>query len=94
MFNIEQNEKGDILLSGRFDATQEEKAKEVFGEINETCTVDFTDLSYISSAGLGILLGTQKRLIDSGKGLILKNLNNHIMVVFKYAGFDQFFKIE
>jgi anti-anti-sigma factor len=94
MFDMKFGEKSEILLSGRFDASQVDKARTVFDTINESKIVDFTDLDYISSAGLGVLLMTQKRLKDKGDELVLQNLNKHIREVFKYAGFDMIFKIE
>ncbi|HZY09522.1 MAG TPA: STAS domain-containing protein [Bacteroidota bacterium] len=94
MFNVKMVDPGKIVLSGRFDASQVEKAKGIFNKINSTCTVDFNDLEYISSAGLGVLLLTQKRLSESGNGLKLTNINKHIRDVFRYAGFDKIFKIE
>lgn len=94
MFNVKIVDPGQIVLSGRFDASQVEKAKGVFNKINNTCTVDFNDLEYISSAGLGVLLLTQKRLSESGNGLKLTNINKHIRDVFRYAGFDKIFKID
>ena len=94
MLDIKLSEKGEVLLSGRFDASQVDKAKHVFNEINATKTIDFSGLDYISSAGLGVLLMTQKRLKDSGHQLVLKNMNKHIREVFKYAGFDMIFQIE
>jgi anti-sigma B factor antagonist len=94
MFDIKIDEKGQVILSGRFDASQVKKAKAVFKDIHVSKTIDFSALDYISSAGLGILLTTQKRLKDSGHQLILKNMNKHIREVFKYAGFDMVFQIE
>jgi anti-sigma B factor antagonist len=94
MFEIKIGQNGDVLLSGRFDASQVPKAKPVFDDIKESKTIDFIKLDYISSAGLGVLLTTQKRLKDSGYQLVLKNMNKHIREVFKYAGFDTVFKIE
>jgi anti-sigma B factor antagonist len=94
MFDVTINEKGEVLLSGRFDASQAEKAKKVFDRIDESGIVDFKDLEYISSAGLAVLLATQKRLSESGKRLKLVNMNKYIGNVFRYAGFDTIFEIE
>ena len=94
MFDIVIDENNDIILSGRFDAAQEEKAFEVFNRIQKSCAVNFQDLEYISSVGLGVLLGTQKRLQETGHQLKLINLNNHIRDIFTYAGFDLIFTIE
>ena len=69
-------------------------ASEVLDQITETCRVNFKDLDYISSAGLGILLKTQKRLGASGKALILTNMNKLVRDVFRIARFDVVFTIE
>ena len=94
MFDIKESDNGAIHLFGRFDASQTERAREVLDEVAESRVIDFQGLDYISSAGLGVLLGTQKRLNDSGAGLKLINLNQHIREVFRIAGFDQVFEIE
>ncbi len=93
MFEIQVNTEGDILLTGRFDAAQVARAKEVFDHIDSGCTVDFKDLQYISSAGLGELLSVQKRLMNAGSGLRLINMNEHIQDIFRFAGFDKVFEI-
>lgn len=94
MFTIEVNNQDEIILSGRLDASQAEKAQQFFQNINNSCIVDFKDLDYISSAGLGVLLATQKRLNENGQALKLINLNNHIRDIFRYAGFDTIFEID
>jgi anti-anti-sigma factor len=94
MLEIKIGENSEICLTGRFDASQVDKAKSVFSTIDGSKTVDFNELDYISSAGLGVLLMTQKRLKDMGHQLILKNMNKHIREVFKYAGFDMIFQID
>ncbi len=93
MFDIKDN--GDtVLLRGRFDASQTEKAREIFNQISDSAVVDFSQLDYISSAGLGVLLGAQKRLAVSGQRLKLTHLNHHIREIFRIAGFDHIFEIE
>ena len=94
MFEIRFGENNEIVLTGRFDASQTEKARGVFNTVTGQRIVDFRELEYISSAGLGVLLATQKRLKESGDGLTLVNISHHIKDVFHYAGFDQIFKIE
>ncbi len=94
MFDIKQTEDGGIQLSGRFDASREATAKEVLDQVVGSTVLDFSDLKYISSAGLGVLFSLQKRLVDSGHGLKLKNLNPHIREIFTIAGFDKIFEIE
>ena len=93
MFEIKQDSDGIISLQGRFDASQIDAARAFLDGITESGTVDFGELVYISSAGLGLLFATQKRLIDAGEALKLTNLNPHIREIFQIAGFDNFFEI-
>ena len=93
MLEITVGSNNEVLLAGRFDAAQVETAKNFFQNISEGRTVDFARLDYISSAGLGILLATQKRLKDRGQGLKLVNVNSHIRDVLHFSGFDQIFDI-
>jgi anti-sigma B factor antagonist len=94
MFSISLDDSGEILLSGRFDASQVGAASEVFDKLTETTRVNFKDLDYISSAGLGVLLKTQKRLGGAGNGLVLTNMNKLVRDVFRIARFDVIFTIE
>ena len=93
MFEITRDDEGTISLNGRLDASQVDSARAVFDQVTESCRVDFAELSYISSAGLGLLFGTQKRLVDGGGGLTLINLSPHIREIFQIAGFDNIFEI-
>ncbi len=94
MFDLKIAADGQIILSGRLDASQSEKARVEFDKITKSAVVNFKDLEYISSAGLGVLFAAQKRLKDSGQGLKLVNMNQHIRDVFRYARFDLIFEIE
>jgi len=94
MFEIDYAEDGSIRCEGRLDAAQCEKAQSFMDEIEDARTLDFGALEYISSAGLGVLLKTQKRLAASGAGLKIINVNNHIKDVFRYSGFNAIFDIE
>jgi len=95
MFDIKlMTDKNEILLEGRFDASQTDKAKEIFNQVNSTYSVDFAKLDYISSAGLSVLLMTQKRLTEAGNQLKLCNMSKHIKEIFNYAGFDMIFEID
>ncbi len=94
MLDIRTGDNGEIVLSGRFDASQAAKAESFLDGVAEGKVVDLRELEYISSAGLGALLKTQKRLMKSGTGLVLRNPNKHIYDVFHYAGLDRIFDIE
>jgi len=95
MLDITFGDQGEIVLAGRFDASQEEKARAVFDAVAEPKVVDLTRLDYISSLGLGMLVKTQKRLMqETGGGLKLVRVNSHIQDILRYSGLDRIFEIE
>ena len=94
MFEAGVGENGAIWFAGRLDAAQAAKAETFLAGYEAPDVIDFARLEYISSAGLGVLLKTQKRLMGTGGGLTLINVNNHIRDVFRYSGFDRIFRIE
>lgn len=94
MFDIQYGDAGVIVCTGRLDAAQCEQGQAFMDEIVNSSTLDFANLEYISSAGLGILLKTQKRLAVSGAALKIINVNKHIHDVFRYSGFHAIFDIE
>ena len=94
MLKITIDDQGTVRLQGRLDASQSEEAAKMLSKVSKSAIVDFRDLEYITSAGLGVLIAAQKRLKEAGHGLTLTNMNNHIRDVFRYARFDLIFKIE
>jgi anti-sigma B factor antagonist len=94
MFSVSVMEDGEVVLAGRFDASQAEVASAVFDRLATTTRVNFEKLDYISSAGLGVLLKTQKRLKANGHGLVLTKMNKLVRDVFRVARFDIVFPIE
>ena len=94
MFEIGFNDQGDVVISGRLDAAQAPRAQAFLDAVAGGCVVDMGDLEYISSAGLGVLLSTHKRLMAGQAGLQLVNVNPHINDIFRYSGFDKLFMIK
>ena len=95
MFSIGIDEAGMIVAEGRLDAAMAPQAQE-FLDADAAAgagVLDLAKLEYISSAGLGVLLRTHKRLVAAGSGLKLVNVNSHINDVFMYSGFDKLFEI-
>jgi len=86
--------EGKVVVTGRLDAAQAPAAQTFLDATQGTVTLDCGGLEYISSAGLGVLLKTQKRLLASGGKLKLTGVNRHLQDIFRYSGFDQIFEIE
>ena len=87
---INHKEYLEVILTGRLDTTTsvelDSKMKET--EIKENLVVlDFTNLEYISSAGLRVLLSLKKNLETNGKALEIHNINEIVKEVFNVTGF-------
>ena len=94
MLAIDFGGPGVVVVSGRLDAAQSPAAQAFLDQVAGPVTLDCARLDYISSAGLGVLLKTQKRLMASGGKLRLAGVNPHLRDIFLYSGFDRIFEIE
>ena len=94
MLTIDFDPNGGVVIVGRLDAAQAPAAHAFLDRTQGTVTLDCSRLEYISSAGLGVLLKTQKRLMGSAGKLRLSGVNAHLHDIFVYSGFDKIFEIE
>jgi len=79
-----------VTLTGRLDTMtspqlEEEIQKNIDGVTD--LTFDFKDLEYISSAGLRVLLSTQKHMMKQGEMKII-HVSDTIMEIFNVTGFS------
>ena len=85
-----------IELVGRLDTTTapalDKTINEDIADTNEL-VLDLKGLEYISSAGLRVLLGAQKKMQKDGS-LKLINVCDEIMEVFEMTGFADILTIE
>ncbi|MBR4121623.1 MAG: STAS domain-containing protein [Spirochaetales bacterium] len=84
-----------VAIEGRLDTiTAPELEAELKTSLDgvEKLTLDFSALEYISSAGLRVLLSTQKRMNTQGS-MTLKNVNDTIMEIFEVTGFNDILTI-
>ena len=56
--------------------------------------IDCTDLEYIASSGLRILLGILKTATSQGSKVVLRNVNDVVRDVLDLTGFISIFEIE
>ncbi len=94
MLAIEMGAEGRVAMRGRLDASQAAAAQAALDRTSGTVTLDCAALEYLSSAGLGVLLKTHKRLLAAGGRLRLVGVNRHLQDIFNYSGFAQVFEIE
>ena len=93
---IEKKNTETLALIGRLDTVT---APELEAEISailptaESLVLDMEKLEYISSAGLRVILKTQKALTQKA-GLKLIHVSDEVMEVFEITGFSDFLTIE
>jgi len=97
--NIIQNKNGSeltVTLEGRLDTTTapqlEQELKSALPGVS-SLVLDFSALSYLSSAGLRVLLAAQKTMRRQGK-MVIRHVNETIMEVFEVTGFIDILTIE
>ena len=85
-----------ILLGGRLDTTTapqlEKELKSSLGGVT-SLIFDIAELDYISSAGLRVLLTTQKTMSKQGK-MVVRHVNKSIAEVFRITGFSKVLTVE
>ena len=82
-----------VRLSGRLDSSTAKPAEDglaaaIAGIDEPRVVIDLTGLGYISSAGLRVLLLTDKRIKSAGGRLALCGLGASVREVFSISGFD------
>ena len=97
MIEIKRNVENTVVeLVGRLDTTTapslEKMLNEDIGE-SKNLIFDFKGLEYISSAGLRVLLATQKRMQKIGSMKVI-NVCEEVMEVFEITGFADILTIE
>ena len=95
---INTTTQGDELIveiEGRLDTSTAPQLESNLGTLDgvKRLVLDFSKLEYISSAGLRVLLGAQKKMNAKGE-MVIKNVNDTIMEVFDITGFADILTIE
>lgn len=93
---IENGSELQIRLEGRLDTiTAPQLEAELKGSINGVTELvfDLAGLEYISSAGLRVLLSSQKTMNKQGN-MTIRNVVPEIMEIFEVTGFIDIFNIE
>ena len=85
-----------VILKGRLDTTTapelEKELEDSLDDVTELI-MDFETLEYISSAGLRVLLSTQKIMSERGE-MKLIHVSDTIMEIFEVTGFADILTIE
>lgn len=97
--NFTMNKNGNeltVTIEGRLDTLTaphlEQQLDPALADVNKLI-FDLTELEYISSAGLRVLLASRQKM-EGKDGMTVKNVNDDIMEVFEITGFADILDIE
>jgi anti-sigma B factor antagonist len=87
-----------VSLSGRFLAGSDgpylrQKVKDLIDAGTSKLIIDFADVPYIDSTGLGFLAGARVTSQNAGTRMVLANLNAHVRKILDEVKFSQLFVI-
>lgn len=99
-FEVAKKEDGNIVIlniKGYLDAHTapmlESELQQLVDEEKYNILVNFKDLIYISSAGLGVFMGFIENIRDNKGDIKLSNMNSKIYRVFDLLGFPTLYDI-
>ena len=97
---VELNEEQSRLfmkIEGRLDTKTAPELEEKINKMIEQVSsifMDFTELEYISSAGLRVLLRTHKAMKAKKGSLVIRGANEEVREVFTITGFSDILRLE
>jgi len=83
---------GALCLSGRITAENAPLLLRELDKVGKTLVVDLSAVSFMGSAGLAVLLATQKRLSKKGQQIFLCDVPEPVKNLFHLAGLENLFK--
>jgi anti-sigma B factor antagonist len=88
----ETNGQATIFFSGELDMAVGDQVGQLlhtYGERNQAVRVDFQDVSFVDSSGIGSLFFTTKELLSLGKQVEIVNVREEILDILHVLGFTQ-----
>lgn len=95
----QRNEDGVTILAieGRLDPEEtqqlEKKVLEVVDSDDKRLLFDFSELEYINSSGLRVLVMAYQRMKQHKGHVAICNIRDYILEVFEISGYDKIFSI-
>ena len=94
MFEVHVQDDGRFAFKGRLDSSKAEIAAAALARVSGSTVIDCSGLDYISSAGLGVLILTYRRLSATGHGLRLTGLQPRVRSIFRMANLEELLGVE
>ena len=102
-FGVDINADGDdvvVAVRGELDVLTApflwEQMEPSLADLTGKLILDFTDLNFIDSMGLGVIVRAQSRLRGESpeRQIVVRNLNAHARKVFEITGLDRVLDIQ
>lgn len=86
-------------LSGEIDHHTAKEMRETIdyaleSSLPETLALDFKDVTFMDSSGIGLVMGRYKLMQSIGGTISVRNVSDHIRRVMRLAGLDKLAVIE
>lgn len=86
------------MLSGQFTLTDSDAFKEIMEQVGQhkprAIIIDFSDVDFIDSAGLGMLLLMRDTCQGKNISISLKSTQGQVKKIFGISRFDQLFTVQ
>ena len=94
---VNEGSKTTVFLSGSIDIPGAESLKKALNQISEETPeevcINFEEVNFIGSSGIGKLLMFYKKVTSKGGRVTIMNLNKEITALFKAIKLDKLFNI-
>lgn len=94
-FNVDISDRNQIAVSGRIDSSNAQAFEgclsAYLSQRFDTLTIDAEKLTYISSAGLRVLMKLRRNAENT---IIIENTTDEVYQIFEMTGFSQLFKVK
>lgn len=94
MLELRVEDGGTVRLNGRLDAAESDRTLAALEKLSGPLVLDCSQLEYISSAGISVIMQTWKRLNGQGSSLRMVGMTPRVRNVFAYAGLDKVLDIQ
>lgn len=88
----------NVSIEGELDVSSADKLKDQLHKIVDEkmldVKIDLTNLEYIDSTGLGVIIGVLKKLRVNEKEIYILNPRSNVKKIFTITGLDKIFKME
>jgi anti-anti-sigma factor len=84
-----------VLLAGELDQAAAQALRECMEDlVGEYVTLDFSDVTFLDSIVIGVLVAAYSRTLDAGGTLVLHDVPRPQMELFREAGLTEYLKFD